>query len=57
MTTTKTFEDVLDAIENNNLNITVPKIGDKFSFITSNGDLYEAKLTFIKNMNTKKGGK
>ena len=33
------------------------KIGDKFSFITSNGDLYEAKLTFIKNMNTKKGGK
>jgi hypothetical protein len=32
------------------------KIGDKFSFITSNGDLYEAKLTFIKNMNTKKGG-
>ena len=35
MTTTKTFEDVLDAIENNNLNITVPKIGDKFSL----GDL------------------
>ena len=33
------------------------KIGDKFSFITSDGDLYEAKLTFIKNMNTKKGGK
>ena len=31
------------------------KIGDKFSFITSNGDLYEAKLTFVKNINTKKG--
>ncbi len=29
------------------------KIGDKFSFITKNGDLYEAKLTFIKNINNK----
>lgn len=29
------------------------KIGDKFSFITENGDLYEAKLTFIKNLNKK----
>lgn len=28
---TKTFEDVLDAIENKNLNITVPEIGDTFS--------------------------
>ena len=32
------------------------KIGDKFSFITKNGNLYEAKLTFIKNIN-EKGGK
>ena len=32
------------------------KVGDKFSFITDNGDLYEAKLTFIKNLN-KKGEK
>lgn len=32
------------------------KIGDKFSFIDGNGNLYEAKLTFIKNIN-KKGGK
>lgn len=31
MTTTKTFEDVLDAIEANNLSITVPTIGDKFT--------------------------
>lgn len=30
MTTTKTFEDVLDAIEMRNLNITVPVIGEKF---------------------------
>lgn len=29
------------------------KLGDKFSFITKNGDLYEAKLTFIKNINKK----
>lgn len=29
------------------------KIGNKFSFITSNGDLYEAKLKFIKNINDK----
>lgn len=29
-TTTKTFEDVLDAVENKNLEITIPKIGDKY---------------------------
>lgn len=32
------------------------KIGDKFTFVTDNGDLYEAKLTFIKNI-SKKGEK
>lgn len=31
MTTTKTFEDVLDSIANNNLEITVPTIGEKFT--------------------------
>lgn len=31
MTTTKTFEDVLDAIELNELSITVPTIGEKFT--------------------------
>lgn len=31
MTTTKTFEDVLDAIANNNLEITIPNIGEKFT--------------------------
>ena len=31
MTTTKTFEDVLDAIEQNELSITVPTIGEKFT--------------------------
>ena len=30
ITTTKTFEDVLDAIDNKNLGITTPKIGDTF---------------------------
>ena len=30
MTTTKTFEDVLDSIANNNLEITIPTIGDIF---------------------------
>ena len=29
------------------------KIGNKFSFITKNGDLYEANLKFIKNINKK----
>lgn len=29
------------------------KIGDKFSFITKNGDLYEAELKFVKNINKK----
>ncbi|MBR6821450.1 MAG: MBL fold metallo-hydrolase [Bacilli bacterium] len=31
MTTTKTFEDVLDSIANNNLEITVPTIGETFA--------------------------
>lgn len=31
MTTTKTFEDVLDALDNKGLEITVPNIGDKFN--------------------------
>ena len=31
MITTKTFEDVLDALDSKGLEITVPKIGDKFS--------------------------
>lgn len=30
-TTTKTFEDLLDAIENKELSITIPEIGEKFS--------------------------
>ena len=40
MTTTKTFEGVLDAIVNKNLEITVPTIGEKFN-------LGEAKLEVI----------
>lgn len=34
------------------------KLSDKFTFITDNGDIYEARLKFIKNINDiKKGGK
>ena len=35
-TTTKTFEDVLTSIENKNLEITVPNIGDKINFAGTN---------------------
>lgn len=35
-TTTKTFTDVLTAIENNNLEITVPNIGDNINFAKTN---------------------
>lgn len=38
--------------EDNNLQ--AMKIGNKFTFITKNGDLYEAKLTKIGNINEKK---
>lgn len=41
----------------NDGNVRAMRIGDKFNFITDDGDLYEAKLTFIKNINNKKGGK
>lgn len=33
------------------------KLGNKFSFVDNEGNLYEAKLTFIKNLNENKGGK
>ncbi len=36
---------------NTNGEVKAIKIGDKFSFITENGDIYEAKLTFKKNIN------
>lgn len=35
ITTTKTFTDVLDAIENNNINFQIPKIGEKFNLGTA----------------------
>ena len=40
---------------NNNDELQAMKIGDRFSFITKNGDLYEAELKFIKNINKKNG--
>lgn len=38
----------------NENNLQVMKIGDKFSFVDGNGNLYEAKLTFIKNIREQK---
>lgn len=35
-------------------NLQAMKIGDKFSFIDNEGNLYEAKMTFVKNINSKK---
>lgn len=35
VTTTKTFEDVISALENNNITLAVPKIGDMFIFGTA----------------------
>ena len=40
-------------LNSNNDTLKAMKIGDKFSFITNNGDLYEAELKFIKNINKK----
>lgn len=48
MTTTKTFEDVLDAIANNNLEITVPNIGEKIT-------LGEAEIEVIYTGTEEKG--
>lgn len=38
---------------NNSTNITTLRIGDKFNFLTQTGDLFEAKLKFIKNIHDK----
>ena len=46
---------ILNENKTNNDSLKAMKIGDKFSFITNNGDLYEAELKFIKNLNNKKG--
>lgn len=47
-TNTKTFEEVIDAIENKNLQITVPNIGDKFQLGESE---FEIKSTIIDKNN------
>ena len=47
-TNTKTFEDVIDAIANNNLEITAPDVGDKFEFGENN---FEIKSTIIDKSN------
>lgn len=46
---------IITESKNSNDELQALKIGDKFSFITKNGDLYEAELKFIKNLNNKKG--
>lgn len=38
-------------LSSNDNSLQAMKIGNKFSFITKNGDLYEANLKFIKNIN------
>jgi hypothetical protein len=45
---------IINESKNNDDILKAMKIGDKFSFITNNGDLYEAELKFIKNINKKK---
>jgi hypothetical protein len=47
---------ILNESKNNSQNgseIQAIKLGDKFSFVTDNGDLYEAKLEFKKNIRKK----
>ena len=46
---------IINESKNSNDELQALKIGDKFSFITKNGDLFEAELKFIKNLNNKKG--
>ena len=43
-----------ESIGNGEDSLKAIKVGDKFSFITSSGDLYEAELKFKKNINKKK---
>ena len=44
---------ILNESKNSDDSLKAMKIGDKFSFITKNGDLYEAELKFVKNINKK----
>lgn len=44
---------VLNESKQNN-QLSIMKIGNKLNFISSNGDVYEANLKFIKNINDKK---
>ena len=44
---------MINESKNSDDSLKAMKIGDKFSFITKNGDLYEAELKFVKNINKK----
>lgn len=43
---------IINESKNSNDELQALKIGNKFSFITKNGDLFEAELKFIKNLNS-----
>ena len=45
---------ILSESKEGSTNLRALKIGDKFSFIDESGNLYEAKLTFVKNLNEQK---
>ncbi len=50
-TNTKTFEDVLDAIENKGLKVTAPKKGDAFKIGDSNCEIMTDSILNEKNLN------
>ena len=45
---------IINESKNNNSNLKALKIGESFSFITEDGDIYEAKMEFKGNINKKK---
>jgi hypothetical protein len=45
---------MLNESKDGSSNISALKLGDTFSFITENGDLYEATLTFKRNITKKR---
>ncbi|MBR6515746.1 MAG: hypothetical protein IKT40_02705 [Bacilli bacterium] len=44
---------IINENKSNDTTLKAMKFGNKFSFITNDGDLYEAELKFIKNINEK----
>lgn len=50
LTTTKTFEDVLDALENNNIGINIPEAGTKFELDQANFEILASNVN-VKDIN------